>query len=373
MANEGGFWSYAHADDDADGGRIAALARDLITQYEMLTGDSIDLFLDRDSLEWGNVWRDKVDGSLGSVAFFVPVLTPRYFKRTECRRELRTFVTQAERLGLGALVMPLDYVDFPGLHDDPSSDDLIELVKKYHWAPWTDLRFAARDSEEYRRGVAALAQRLVTANAEVTAAVTAAPIVVPDVDEADGSPGRMDLLADMEEAMPEWTRIVERVGEIMVELAARMEQATAEGEAADKRGQGFAGRLTVARRLATDLAGPADEVVRLGSEFTEKLNSVDGGVRAIVEMAPETAAISDDERQGVQDFFATIVGLSESANEGFGAVDEFIEQIQPVARMSRDLRAPLNKFEQGLTVMAEGRQIMQEWVRLISATGLTGE
>jgi len=48
-----GFWSYVHADDDADGGRVSRLAHDVAAQFEMLTGEKIDLFLDRDDIEWG--------------------------------------------------------------------------------------------------------------------------------------------------------------------------------------------------------------------------------------------------------------------------------------------------------------------------------
>lgn len=50
MAELAGFWSYVHADDDADGGRVARLARDVVEQYEMLIGEKIGLFLDRDAL-----------------------------------------------------------------------------------------------------------------------------------------------------------------------------------------------------------------------------------------------------------------------------------------------------------------------------------
>jgi len=45
-----GFWSYVHADDAADGGRVSLLARDVAAQFEMLTGEKIDLFLDRDNV-----------------------------------------------------------------------------------------------------------------------------------------------------------------------------------------------------------------------------------------------------------------------------------------------------------------------------------
>lgn len=54
-----GFWSYVHADDNAESGRIAQLARDVVAQFEMLTGESISLFLERDRLQWGDDWRPK--------------------------------------------------------------------------------------------------------------------------------------------------------------------------------------------------------------------------------------------------------------------------------------------------------------------------
>lgn len=62
-----GFWSYVKADDEAEGGRISRLARDLVAQIQMLTGESMDLFLDRDAIEWGEIWRDRIATSLASV------------------------------------------------------------------------------------------------------------------------------------------------------------------------------------------------------------------------------------------------------------------------------------------------------------------
>jgi len=71
MAKAQGFWSYVHKDDKTESGRISQLARDVVAQYEMITGEAIELFLDRDSLEWGDEWQAKVDASLASVAFFI--------------------------------------------------------------------------------------------------------------------------------------------------------------------------------------------------------------------------------------------------------------------------------------------------------------
>ncbi len=151
MANLQGFWSYVHADDQAEAERISRLARDVAGQFEMLTGESLALFLDRDAVKWGEDWRDKIDSSLASVAFFIPVMTPRYFMSPECRRELQFFARRATNLGIKELVLPLLYVDVPALHDETATDDLIALVRTFQWEDWRELRFAELTDEGYRR------------------------------------------------------------------------------------------------------------------------------------------------------------------------------------------------------------------------------
>jgi len=137
MAVVDGFWSYVHADDDAESGRIAQLARDVASQFEMLTGEPIQLFLDWDNLVWGDDWHPKIDQSLSSIAFFIPIISPRFFKSAECRRELNFFARNAEKLGIKELVLPILYVDFPALHDDPQGDDLVALIARFQWMDWT--------------------------------------------------------------------------------------------------------------------------------------------------------------------------------------------------------------------------------------------
>ena len=93
-----GFWSYVHKDDEADSNRISRLAYDVVEEYKMLTGETIELFLDKDGIGWGNEWRKQIDDHLESVEFFIPVMTPRYFKSPECRLELNQFLQSARKI-----------------------------------------------------------------------------------------------------------------------------------------------------------------------------------------------------------------------------------------------------------------------------------
>jgi hypothetical protein len=42
MSDLKGFWSYVHADDAGDGGRIVKLAKDVKDRFELLTGERLD-------------------------------------------------------------------------------------------------------------------------------------------------------------------------------------------------------------------------------------------------------------------------------------------------------------------------------------------
>src|ERR1700679_2942248 len=131
MGEAAGFWSYVRKDDEGDYGRIRALADDVRARYEIQTGgDPLDLFLDRESIQWGDAWKQRLDTAIAGTTFFIPVITPSYFRSEACRHELLKFAREAERLGLTQLLMPIYWVRVPALDEDPkkSSDNAIQIV-----------------------------------------------------------------------------------------------------------------------------------------------------------------------------------------------------------------------------------------------------
>jgi hypothetical protein len=367
MATARGFWSYVHADDDAEGGRIIALARDLAAQYEMLTGESVDLFLDRDDLSWGDDWRAAVDGSLAGTAFFIPILTPRYFLSAECRRELNAFVRKAQRLGLEDLILPILYIDSPLLREDPPSDDAVALVKPFQWIPWTDLRFASRDERPYREAVAGMAARLVEANSRADEISRSMPIAEDDDEDA---PGSADLMATAEVTLDQWADTVNSLGESIAEIGQVVSAMSVDLNDPKSAPKTFAARLTVLRKLATQLQGPAAGLQEKADMYTAQLNDVDAGV---MEMIPAMSAeVAEDPSKTAQacEFFNSIRSLAQSSDEGLGSLKQMIDAIQPIERMSRDLRAPLRTLHRGLTSMYESRRVINAWVTAIDETGV---
>ncbi|MCX7521882.1 toll/interleukin-1 receptor domain-containing protein [Microbacterium sp. STN6] len=362
-----GFWSYVHADDDAESGRMAQLARDVVAQFEMLTGESISLFLDRDRLQWGDDWRPKVDASLSSIAFFVPVITPRYFMSEECRRELNYFARQAQRLGIEELVLPVLWIDVPGLHEDEPTDELLALVKRFQWSDWTTLRFSDLGSGEYRKAVAELAARLVQANSAAEAAAKTLDIDKVEAEPDDDDLGALDKLGVMEESLPQMTAILNQVGGVIEEIGLAMQGATGEIEANTNPSAALGTRLRIARKLAGELATPATSIRSLGNDFSSSLNDVDEGVRIIIARAPEEVRDNPQSRTEFEGFFDAIRGMVAQSEVGLGAVANMIAQLEPIEKMSRDLRQPLRTLREGLTLFVDGLTVMRGWVSLIDA------
>lgn len=373
MAELAGFWSYVHADDDADGGRVSRLARDVVAQYEMLTGEKIGLFLDRDDITWGEDWNSKIDESLASIAFFIPVLTPRYFMSAECRRELQYFARKARNLGIEELVLPLLYVDVPSLHADKSPDDLVALVKTFQWEDWRDLRFSDVSSTEYRRAVARLAQRLVDANMraeETNVAAAASAHDLESSEDADNSPGLLDQLATAEETLPQWQTTLGAIAQEINSIGQIMEEGSADIERANAQGKGFAARLTIARKVSQNLREPSENIYSLGNEFASQLHQIDPGFRAIIEQAPNEVRDDPEALVGACYFFQMIRELSAAAHDALQSTQVMIDAISPLEALSRDLRDPLRRLRQGLTLMVEAREVIGEWVQLIEASGI---
>lgn len=376
MNNSIGFWSYVHDDDKADSGRISLLAKDISNQYKMITGDSIGIFLDVDGIKWGEDWRESVDSNLSLIAFFIPVITPRYFMKPECRRELAYFVRKATSLGIKELIMPLIYVDFTALHEQESEDELITLIKTFQWEDWTDIRFSDLTSEIYRKSVFRLATRLVDANKiieEKNLAIEKSAENSSNALESDESPGYLDQLAEFEESLPITTSIldsikksIEIIGEIMSDAADDLNQSNSQPKT-------FNRRVNITRGVSIKLNKPAEQIYKDSIEFSSKLHKVDEGIRIMLRFAPDEIKKNPEVKNAFCDFLAAIRKMSAESHMAFEKVQEMINSLDPLDKLSRDLRPVLRRLRQGLNIFYESRLISDEWNNLVDANEINCE
>ena len=196
-----GFWSYAHEDNELDNGAILELARLLAEEYNLISGEPLELFLDCDSIAWGEEWRNRIDAALTQTTFFIPIVTPRYFTRPECLRELLEFTAKAKSLGVQELLLPILYVEPQGFSTE-SPDEALALVAKTQYVDWRANRLVEFHSRKYRIVVNALARRLL----EIRRTVTEIQLnreLKADPGES-GIVGITDVLEEVTLLLPDW-------------------------------------------------------------------------------------------------------------------------------------------------------------------------
>lgn len=363
-----GFWSYVHDDDEVDGGLIVRLAHLLEGEYSMITGRRLRIFVDRRDIAWGDEWRRRIDEALTGT-FFIPIITPRYFQSDECRAELVKFAGNAQSLGVTELLLPLLYVEVDDLNED-SDDELKALVARTHYGdPWTALRLEDERSGAYRQAVHRLAERLVEIAESVRPPeerLGTHPGSESDPEPDEDDRGVVDKLADMEAALPLWTKTMEQFTPIMERIDEIMKEAVRRAERADAAGKGFAGRVAAAQYIGTNIAEPAEEFYELASRYGSELMAIDAGVLTFVRMVQE-GSISNEEQDAAAEAFNTVRELVETSRTTAMSIDEFVATLDEMSRFSKHLREPVTRLQEGLRMVRDGQSVMDEWIQRIDA------
>jgi hypothetical protein len=322
-------------------------------------------------ISWGDLWRTRIDAALSESSFFIPVITPRYFRSVECRRELITFAGHAKSLGRDELLLPVYYVDVPELAED-SADEAAALVAKTHWVDWRNLRLSSESSGSYRREVNKLARRLAEVydrlSSDVVSVHSASPDVSATPEAEDSEPGFMDLLAAGEETLPKWQSTIERFAEVLNQLSDVAREATRGIEKSDARGAGFAGRLMLIRQFAQMLEEPANSILQLGNDYAAYLVEIDPAILTLIRLAEQDPA--EAQSDGARELFESIRTLAGAASQNAAALAEFTGSLKQTATISKDLRPPVRKIQEGLRGVLDAQSIIDEWDSRISGLGI---
>lgn len=361
-----GFWSYAHEDDEQDGGGIRALARAVKAEYSLLTGEELTLFIDHD-LQWGDEWRARIDEALSSTTFFIPVITPRYFAREECRRELLTFAGHAKSLGRSDLLLSIYYVQVPGFDSDGSSDDeAVALVASMQWDDWRQLRLEGRDSPAYRKRVNELARRLADISSSLAERDEVVGTEFAVAEAGEDEPGLVELMAAAEVAMPRFNATMDA---LMDELNQIAEIAGGWGpkiERAANKGAGAS--MHVFGQVAKALSEPSERVNALGKQYANELVTIDPAILSLIRFAHAGVWESKD----AAELFAGIRELKKNSDEVLVQLRDLVTVLDQTAALSRDLRRPVRQLREGLQGVMDSSAIIEEWDRRASQTDDNG-
>ena len=88
------FFSYARHDDSAVNGLLSKIRSRLEIEVRVRAGEEdVEVFQDTDDIDPGDIWESKLRNAIDDSAVFLPVITPFYFTRSACRRELEIWLS----------------------------------------------------------------------------------------------------------------------------------------------------------------------------------------------------------------------------------------------------------------------------------------
>jgi parallel beta-helix repeat protein len=159
------FMSYVHFDDEHENGRLTQFCKRISGEIQIQTGEKFLIFLDRKDITWGQQWKDRIEKSIDSITFLIPIITPGYFKSEHCRGEYERFLEREKGLGRNDLIFPVYYVDCPVLNDDDKreEDELAKDIAARQYLDWRELRFEPMTSQVVGKTIAAKARQIVEA------------------------------------------------------------------------------------------------------------------------------------------------------------------------------------------------------------------
>lgn len=184
---------------------------------------------------------------------------------------------------------------------------------------------------------------------------------VPEESEVQDEPGFLEQVAVLEESFPRLTDITERIVGSINDFGPITERAAAEMDKLNDRGAPASARIRVFGQFADELTVPATELSEATKDFNAELESVDGGLRGVVEFLranPELAPQAEPLVEGIE---AIVIG----AREGMEGLNSLSGAADGLASVSRRLREPAQLISNAVKTMGKSISLIDDWERLM--------
>lgn len=392
-----GFFSYAHRDDIND--QLSNLRDDLCEEYSFLTTDDLNLFIDRDGIEWGTRWREQLSSSIDEASFFIPILTPRYFASPSCRAELSQYLEKIETFDHPAakyLILPILYVDIQA--DYLSLDAELEAkVLCYQYEDWTKLRFAPRYSEQYTKAINKMAMRLIKSNQRLVESseelgrnksqvpepsmssniqTASEPNTLqgdqketssPSTDESDAGFVLEDT--DIIDTMSsESAALLGAMTTDLSDMSSIFQEGSKRIEAATKKQKGPKAILPITSKMGSDLSPIAKRYSDNCSKFSKCVTTMDGPVRRMIPFW-QSSGQNGEQQKSLISITELITNTATSKEQ----VQYFLLQVNSAERFSRSLYKPLKLIENATTECLSAFDTILQWEECLDDSLLISE
>lgn len=350
------FLSYSHADNDFLDGKIVDLARTVAESYRFITGHDVSLFIDSESINWGDDWRRALRSSVDATNFFMPAVTPNYLNSKACREEYLQFETQLSETSQKK-ILPLMWQRIPNLNQN-GNDPVLNSIKQTQWMDVEPLQDLMPSSPEYKkqaRDIARKLQEIINANRkalETTIQKTSTEVTQPQKSRAD----LIHQFSNIETVLPKMNRSVNTMTSSMTSIIDTLNDNPIPADASAQ--QMIQWSDDISRKIGPRVSTLNDSIAMLDSQWTTVSDAMHAYKSLIMQMPDGVEKRSMQEQC---DSALRSIVLSLTISEG---TREQLGLMRMIGNMVFALRPMSQAFENTFNLMDGIRTTAQELLDL---------
>ncbi|WP_410655877.1 TIR domain-containing protein [Amycolatopsis sp. lyj-112] len=363
-----GFWSYVRKDDASTKGKLSEIREDLIGMYALETGDQLKIFQDTDTIGWGENWEGALGYGIRRTVFFIPLITPNYFKSDACRDELLSFYQLCQSRGLKGLILPIIITGRNKIQVD-HEDELVRIIAKANYESFEDIWPSSRDGEAWISGIRRLTGKLIDAERRVEEQLPAilqnelrasgydpsGSPVVPLSGEME-SPGLIEIAEEFEPLVPLVQAAVERAVADFMSLSALLAEY---GDRAKSSGDNPTLYKATILNMARAIEEPTVDFVSSASEAQRIVLEADSFYKRY-----KTIVNSEQDERIMAQFRAQLNAETGNLREVAAVADQLDDVatlIASVENISTVLRRSLRPANRGIKMLSDAARTVASW------------
>lgn len=353
------FISYTRSDNQQFNGVVDRLKEDLAGRFEATTGRPLRVFLDRETIGWGEDWRNKIRTSIESATFLIPVVTMRYFQSGPCREELMAFYENAKQLGVTELVLPVVLAGAAQISaEDPREE--VRIIERLNHRNIEEAWLDGYESSAWMRMIHGMVRDLASAlqKAETAIAEREQTVVATreqsrahkvDAAEAEG----LDIF-DLGAKFEDITLMTKEATQAIQDFG------TASGAALAGDMGGLSRPQQQARlvKAAHDIRKPAEHLADVGARFEQSVVELDPQLRSLV---IELREINLEEASTQLANLLEPMSKFEDMSDSLESMDQMVQTLRFAALTNVSLRKAVQPAIKGIQSMGNALQTAESW------------
>jgi hypothetical protein len=349
------FFSYHRRDNAQFEDVVDRLKSDISNRLEAETGMTLEVFLDRDSIGWGNDWRNEIEQAVNAATLFIPIITMRYFSSEACKEELLAFHAAAKQRGVTDLILPIILFGTDEITAESHLSE-VQLIERLNYISIEKDWEEGYSSPEWRRAIArivtGLRSALLRAEEQLESSASGTSLVSTNADQHDPTAdvtSFMELLNDV-------TTKVEVFGKASHAFISAFQVGFEDMQLnAMTPGQQNAFFL----RLARDLKEPGLRVENAGIELANVTTDTDAQLRAVISElegidSTFTSGTAKELRSRVSELPAEFEGMDDQ-------LGEINSILRTVALMNSSLRRSIQPVTRGFSSLNMAMATVRSW------------